>query len=122
MFLKLLPDKRHWKWFWQRRKFGFDEREIWNLDCTIISFIIPRLKVFRKNLVGWPDQNFRSHRDWERAIDKMIEAFELHKKRDGVPFLWPNPTAEDQHKENEEHKKFNEGFELFVKYFHNLWT
>lgn len=130
MFLKLfglkfvsvfLPDSRHWKWFWQRRKYGFDEREIWNLDYRIIEFIFPRLKLLRKNLVGYPP-DFKTCREWEQAIDKMILAFELHNKREGYPFDWPDPKTPEEVKEKEDAKKFEEGWNLFVKYFDGLWT
>ena len=31
----------------QRLERGFDETELWNLDTTILKFILPRLKAFK---------------------------------------------------------------------------
>ena len=39
---------RRLKWFIQRRRQGFDDRELWSLDYTIAKYVYPRLKVFNK--------------------------------------------------------------------------
>ena len=39
---------RRLKWFIQRRRQGFDERELWSLDYTIARYVYPRLKAFNK--------------------------------------------------------------------------
>ena len=39
-------DKREPEWKAQRLTRGFDDTEMWSLDCTIAEFIAPRLKVF----------------------------------------------------------------------------
>ena len=39
---------RRLKWFIQRRRRGFDDRELWSLDYTIARYVYPRLKVFNK--------------------------------------------------------------------------
>ena len=39
---------RRLKWFIQRRRRGFDDRELWSLDHTIAKYVYPRLKVFNK--------------------------------------------------------------------------
>ena len=39
---------RRLRWFIQRRKRGFDDRELWGLDHTIAKFIYPRIKAFRE--------------------------------------------------------------------------
>ena len=36
----------------QRLERGFDETELWNLDTTILKFILPRLKAFKENTFG----------------------------------------------------------------------
>lgn len=45
-------DKRLKEWHKQHSKYGFDEREMWNLDITFALYIYPRLKFFRDNIVG----------------------------------------------------------------------
>jgi hypothetical protein len=39
---------RRVRWFIQRRKRGFDDRELWGLDQTIAEFVYPRIKAFRE--------------------------------------------------------------------------
>lgn len=41
-------DEREPEWKAQRLTRGFDDTEMWSLDCTIAAFIAPRLKVFKE--------------------------------------------------------------------------
>lgn len=51
--------------------------ELWNLDYTIAEFILPRLKKFKKESMGYPDQGeMDTPEKWNAALDKMILAFE----------------------------------------------
>ena len=98
-------DERQKKWKKQRKRRGFDDTELWSLDCTIVAFILPRLKVFRKKIGSYPcELTFPA---WKEILDKMITAFELYK------ISFPN---------NDEAAKIQEGLDLFRKYFHHLWT
>lgn len=93
------------KWEKQRYKRGFDDTELWGLDYTIASFILPRLIAFRemgKNgmptyyetaiRLGFKDkEDFPNHfdltdeenelleqvatRDYDEILDKIINAF-----------------------------------------------
>ena len=84
----------------QRIKRGFDDTELWNLDSTILKFVLPRLKRFKECTIGYPSE-FESHEAWLECIDEMIENIEkiINSDEDGD----------------------YEGFELFKKYFFNLW-
>lgn len=91
-------DKRQYMWKIQRAKNGFDNTELWNLDNTIVRFILPRLIKFKENNHTYPsdlDQN-----TWNDYLDKMIKYFQDYLKDDV---------------EN------NEGWDLFSKYFSCLW-
>lgn len=118
---------RQWSWFWQRRRWGFDERELWSLDCTILKFVLPRLKVFRKNVHGYPDYGaITSMEDWEAALDKMIAAMQIIVDKD-YPFNWAintdYETLSDERKlETDNYHKVQEGLHLFFEYFQNLWN
>lgn len=98
-------DERQKKWKKQRKKRGFDDTELWCLDCTIASFILPRLKVFREKLCSHP--GCMTFQEWKEILDKMIVAFKLY-----------NISFPD----NDEAFKIEEGLDLFRKYFHHLWT
>ena len=84
----------------QRLERGFDETELWNLDTTILKFILPRLKAFKENTFGHPG-DFKDMDDWLDCIDKMIKSIE-----DII---------------NDESGADYEGLELFKKHFFDLW-
>lgn len=92
-------EERQTLWKKQRMERGFDDTELWNLDNTILKFVLPRLKAFKDVAVGTP-YNFDEEK-WEECIDKMIKSIEsIIEDGDNVDY---------------------EGFELFKKYFFNLW-
>ena len=67
---------RRLKWFIQRRRQGFDDRELWSLDYTIAKYVYPRLKVFNKiNKVSiascfFADEEKVEHDDADWAVAK----------------------------------------------------
>lgn len=68
-------DKRHLKWWWQRRTRGFDDRDLWSFDVTIAEFILPRMKRFRNHHMGHPSRY--TDKQWNKIMDQIIEGFEL---------------------------------------------
>ena len=81
---------RRAKWFVQRRKRGFDDRDLWSLDMTIAEFVYPRLKAFNEVnkcglascFFGDPENSDPDDEDWKIArknqkdsYDKMEQAF-----------------------------------------------
>lgn len=87
----------------QRLERGFDDTETWNLDSTIAAFIVPRLKRFKEINTGYPPE--LTEEQWDEILDKMIKFFEF--ASDDSKFL--------------EENIYEEGFDLFHKYFHSLW-
>ncbi len=148
----LAPDRLWWKVvsFFQRRRRGFDDSELWSLDDTILQFILPRLKRFRaKERVGWPgpqaifnidydkyealsdeeqdDLSDRSLEEWDRILDKMIRAIELQVE-DGGTFFKLNPEWKEGDPRRDQfigapelEEEYKEGWDLFIKWFHALW-
>lgn len=102
-------DKRYEQQLKQIKSRGFCDAELWSLDSTIAEFILPRLIEFRKELVGYPG-NLTSE-SWAEILDKMIWSFENLEDLD-----WPDG------KDEEYNRKFQEGLELFGKYFRDLWN
>lgn len=85
----------------------FSNKELWNLDHTIATFILPRLIKFRETNQGHPGI-FESQEQWNEVLDKMILAF----KKILEEFDTVDITNEDG---------IEEGLELFAKYFRSLW-
>lgn len=89
----------------QRKIRGFDDSECWSLDSTIVSFILPRLKVFRIKTKGFP-YSIETMEQWHEILDEMIKSFDIMSK-EVAPY--DNNNAVEK------------GLNLFRKYFHYLW-
>ena len=115
-------------------------KDVIDLDKTIAKFILPRLKFFKKKVLGYPSE--LTLEEWKAMIDKMILAFTLildNSEPDFGELKWHTEKADNGHwkmindpgstfnseayekwnKEKEE--KINEGLQLFSKYFQDLW-
>jgi hypothetical protein len=119
--------------FFQRLDRGFSARDIWSLNKNMAKWIIPRLKYLRRHTRSYPmDFEDNDYQDgfveWQKAIDKMIRAFEIAIKGFGSDM--PGVFVEDftppySCKINEAlltslHLEYDLGIELFKKYFPNL--
>lgn len=85
-----------------------NKEELYSLDLTISQFILPRLIAFKSKTAGYP-ACLSSEEEWNEILDKMIIAFEKHIQS-------VNATIS-----TEEELQFKEGFELFHKYYPDLW-
>lgn len=107
-------------WGWLRRWFYRHpgHAEVWNLDSTLTSFILPRLKEWAKS-EGMSGRFYYEHEkmgenevwiEWEKVKNHMVEAFRL--------------LSFDLSLEEEEEKRefVNEGLQLFARYYEGLWT
>ena len=113
-----------------RIKWGCSEMDIWSLDYSLSVWILKRLKALKH----WFEENGGIPCDympnenptkdeytiakslWICDIDKMILAFELiveESDGDGIDTVDYNPDKQ---------KMYDEGWNLFAKYFRNLWT
>ena len=89
-------------------KNDFPIEEVWNTDNTIAQLIVPRLQAFKALDKHGGPPDFSEMREWNNAIQKMIDAFELMKYAGRV-------------NTKEEERTIEEGLDLFRKYFRSLW-
>ena len=106
---------------------GFHYEDTWNLDRTIIKFILPRLAYFRDNHDGVPNDIFiemevdmdktisnerhdEADKLWIDKINKILYGFEVYLVRD-----WCDWDIEDK-------KSIEDAWELFKKYFGSFWN
>lgn len=104
------------------KKNGFRYEEVWNLDYTLASYILPRLAYFREIHSGIPSEFCvmdesgkvvkKLTEEYDKCLDKMIEAFELILGED-------DSSTVKEYRERE--AQIQEGLELFGKYFRTLW-
>ena len=85
---------------------GYPIDEVWGTYHYLAREIAPRLKAFKAlKKHGWPD-DFESQEEWNKAIQKMIDDFELVKDY--------SPSYD------EDIQIMNEGVKLFCKYYRDL--
>ena len=85
---------------------GYPISEVWGTYHYLAREIAPRLKAFKAHKKhGWPE-DFENLEDWNKTIQKMIEAFELVK--DNSPSY------------DEDIRTVDQGVELFCKYYREL--
>ena len=89
-------------------KNDFPIEEVWNTEHTLAQLIVPRLQAFKALDKHGGPSDFMDIREWNNAIQKMIDAFELMK------------YAGASHTEDEE-RTIKQGLDLFCKYFQHLW-
>ena len=91
------------------------DSECWDLDLTIIKFILPRLKKFKEiNINSYPDK-CGNIENWHKIIDKMIWSFQF-----ALDVAEMNYSNEYRLNENN-WRKYNEGMDLFTEYLLDLW-
>lgn len=100
----------------ERKKYGFDDTEIWCLYGTISKFMLPRLKRLREiysydeSLELDPtDITMVLQKEWVDDLDQIINFFELIANEEFTPIT------------EEEVELFNKSFDLFKKRFFHLW-
>jgi hypothetical protein len=94
----------------QIKKRGFCNSELWCLYSVIASFVLPRLKEFRRLRHKGHPSCFKSQQEWDAVLDEMIFAFEFSLNED-LSFGFD--------KNNQ--RRYSKGMQLFCKHFESLW-
>lgn len=76
--------------------------ELYSLDYTTVSFMLPRLKLFKEKTTSYP--HGMSYEEWLEIIQKIIDGWEVCVKVEECNL-----------------PEVKEADELFFKYFHELW-
>ena len=87
-------------------KHDFPIEEIWGTYHTLASLIVPRLQAFKALDKHGYAPGFNNIQEWNKAIQKMIDAFEIIK--------YPGALSD------KEKKTADEGLSLFYNFFLNL--
>lgn len=145
-FLTNMPKRI--KFFYQRGKRGYSDQDVWSMDWWFFSVVIPMLKQLRDTKQGYPSK-FKTPEEWDRELDTMIHYFieateegcsekneyeEQYNKRwwdsfdkKGMAYVIDDSELRDKYLQRsyeiDEYREDmkNKGFEMFSKYFWNLW-
>ena len=93
-------------------KHGFNYQDIFNLDTSILAYILPRLTYFRDNCTGYP-ASLESYENWMTILNKIIDGFYAYMSQS-----WKVVNRQEM---DDVQKQFEEAMQLFCKYFCALW-
>ena len=99
--------KRTIKYFFQRRLRGWDDSDTWSIPYTTAKLLLPRMKRFKILANGYPMD--MTVEEWYVILDKIILAFQICVEDDAGTY------KEDRL------QKYEEGIELFHKYYEAIW-
>jgi len=147
----LLNITREIKWFCQRGKRGYCDRDAWGLNSHLAMVTKEGLIYLRKNLHGCPgdyvtgeENDFeKGMKKWESVIDEMIFAFDQAEKcADGDMHMYLINESDEEnnrmrgvikdiaekggyeslsYQTKEEYERMMAGFDLYKQNFFSLW-
>lgn len=85
---------------------GIYMEDLWHIPGALAEWIIPRLELFKKNLISYPPD--LTPEEWEEIIDKILESHRII-------------AADDIGVELKREKELEEGLKLFSEYYLHLW-
>ena len=116
---------------WQRVFRGYDDRYWWSHFHEHSRITLEALKTFRAKHMGSPSQFFgfnttneEGHAKWDEILDKTIAGFQASIDMDDVYIVDKNGEYDSKatQKEIKRLEKIqNEGLQLYVKHYRNLW-
>jgi hypothetical protein len=100
-------------------KHGYDEYATWETFDWFIDTMKPVLASYSKNHHGYPC-DFENSGEWYKITDHMVELLDLMDECN--PKYETKEYANDYDRQRTEmHAAKDEFFQLFSKYFYNLW-
>ena len=120
--VKYFHNKRYWRLkYWlrmtkhyrQRIAKGYSYRDLWDLDHYLSRVIQSAVIELRDNAHGWPGEPM-TFEEWLVILTKISEGFKAHNEMHEVP---PSDTERRESLE----AQWQEGSELFIKYYGSLW-
>lgn len=107
--------------FKRKKKTKINSKELWNLDITIIEWLLPRMKAFRKQTKGYPGDI--TWDEWMSILDKIITGLEAYK----AERTWDDSVSKEVNMEcdnifyAQRNAEFQEAMRLLAKHFKSLW-
>lgn len=98
-----------------------DRKELYNLDHTIIEWLVPRLKAFKERTTGYPGDV--TEEEWDNILDKIIAGLTAYKAERPWDENLSKQENLDQDKVfyKQQDSYFKEAMGLLTEYFGSLW-
>ena len=107
------------RYFIQRGKRGYSDRDVWNFDCYIADILKGGITDLRDKHSGYPT-NLEPD-EWDDILDTMIEGFDYYDKEDKLMDSEPYNDEVYMKEEPKLRKKLDKSLKLFAKHFQSLW-
>lgn len=120
------------KRFIQRGYRGYADSDTWSLDSYLSGIIISGVKTLKKNKMGHPAE-LKNMKEWHTILDKIIYTFEIEKDAANSDVFIPANLKEFLKVKKSlagtnikvltgsECRKYEQGWELFRKFYRGLW-
>ena len=113
----------------QRFKRGWAYSDVWNMYCWFMTTLKPMLVHLKNNHMGVPMEFEKDPDGWAKVLDEMINCLDMMNEDNVYEYFgfgdwnsWREMTSTDHaniYNTMEENK--NRFFELFSKYFYDMW-
>lgn len=109
-------DKKEWKK--QRKDYGFDSRETWNLNHNFVEWLYSHLKMYKKEASKIID--LTAHKiNWDEKEITQIEAIDILLKE--CKFFLINVNGTDLEKEKKAYERMQKATKLWAELFPYMW-
>ena len=106
------PTCRNIKYFWQRGKRGYSDRDLWGFDHFLATVIRDGVRDINKIKHGWPGEPM-TYEEWGTILTEISDGMQAYLDLCSSGYDWSTEVAMTARKDL--------GFAHFVKYFQNLW-
>lgn len=103
------------KWFIQRGKRGYSDSDLWSLDWYLCTWMPEALREMKRMAHGHPG-SLKSVREWKQILEKIALGFEGQRHLQEMDYDIDNKVKTTKYQ-----KDYEEGMELFTKWFRHLW-
>jgi len=100
------------KWFVQRGRRGYSDRDTWSIDWYLCTWMPEALKTLKRRRIGHPAT--MSAKSWNAKLDRMINAFIIGRKIQNYDYKTPAEARAAV-------RQFRKDFNLVKTHFFSLW-
>lgn len=117
---------RKLKWFYQRGRYGYADRDVWSVDWYLTSFMGKALRQLSTQVHGVPiidtgrvitdpnDCDCLTMEEWKFTINYIAETFDIARKIEEYDIIGVKEMEIAM-------KRFKHGMDMFNEYFFSLW-